>query len=88
MGRNTRKITAQTLDEEITNAGVPQHGNQDPPLEEVANADQAMTIPQALSDRDIMEDFLKMEQSITNQALSITTQGQTMTSTSNREVVP
>ena len=58
MGTNTQNITAQTLDEEITNAGVPPHGNQDPPLEEVGNTDQAMTIPQALSDGDIMEDFL------------------------------
>ena len=41
IGMNTRRSAARRLDEQIANAGVPPHGNQDPSLEEVANDDQA-----------------------------------------------
>ena len=61
MGTNTQNITAQTLDEEITNAGVPPHGNQDPSVEEVANDDQALANLLALSNGDIRKDFFQMD---------------------------
>ena len=45
---NTRREAARRLDEEIANVRVPPHGNQDHPLEEVANDNQAPGKPPAL----------------------------------------
>ena len=59
-----------------------------PPLDEVANDDQAPTNPPTMMDGDIRDAFLQMDQAITTQAQVITTQAQAMTAQDNREVVP
>ena len=65
---NTRRTSARRLDEEKANAGVPSRGNEVPPLEEVANDDQALVNPSPLTDEDISRTFLQMAQAITNNA--------------------
>ncbi|TMX03111.1 hypothetical protein EJD97_018162 [Solanum chilense] len=85
---NTRRTYARTLDEDITNAGVPPRGNQVHLLKEVANNDQVPINPPPLTDGDIKVAFLQMAQVITTQTQAVTTQAQSMTAQANQEVVP
>ena len=48
---NTQRTAARRLDKEISNGGAPPRGNQVPPLEEVANDDQAPVNLPSLTDR-------------------------------------
>ena len=68
IGMNTWRSTARRLDEQIDNAGVPPHGNQDPPLEEVANDDKALVNHPPLIDGDIKAAYLQMAHAFTTQA--------------------
>ncbi|TMX05864.1 hypothetical protein EJD97_006910 [Solanum chilense] len=85
---NTRRTAARELDEEISNAGVPPRGNQVPPLEEVANDDQAHVNPPPLTDGDVRAAFIQMAQVISTQEQVLNTQTQAMTDQDNQEVVP
>ena len=58
IGKSTRRAAPRRLDEDIANTGVPPHGNQYLPLEKVANDDQAMANPTAMTCRDIWESCL------------------------------
>ena len=88
IGNEYSKTDARRLDEEIANARAPPRGNQVPPLEEVPNDDQAPVNPPPLTDGDIRVAFLQMDQAITTQAQTFTTQDQAMMTKANREVVP
>ena len=86
---NTWRNTTRKLEEEIANAGGPPRGNQVPPLEEEFNDDQAPPNPSPLlTDGDIRDALLHMDQDITSQAHVVTTQAQDMTAQENLEVVP
>ena len=65
---NIWRTTAQRLDEEIANAGIPPRGNQVPPLEEVANDDKALVNHPPLIDGDIKAAYLQMAHAFTTQA--------------------
>ena len=60
IGMNTRRNAAWRIDAEIANEWVPPRGNQVPPLEEVANDDQALSNPPAMTNGHIRDDFLQM----------------------------
>ena len=57
---NTRWNAARRLEEEISNAGVPPHGEKVPPLEEDANVEQAPVNPPILMDENIRTALLQM----------------------------
>ena len=80
---NTQRNDERWLGEEIANAGVPPRGLKVPPLEKVANDDQALDNPPSIMDRDIRDAFLKMSQAITTQAQAVTTQDEAMTAQEN-----
>ena len=88
LGMHTRMASAQRLDEEIANEGLPSRGNQDPPLEEVVNDDRALSNPPALSDGDLRVVLLQMAHAISTQAQALTIQAQNMTAQADRMVVP
>ena len=48
---NTQRTATRRLDGEIAHVRAPPRGNQVPPLEEVANDDQAPVNPPSLTDR-------------------------------------
>ena len=85
---NTQTTAARELNEEISNAEVPPRGNQVPPLEEVANHDQAHVNPPPLTDGDVRAAFIQMAQVISAQEKFLNTETQAMTDQHNREVVP
>ena len=76
---NTWRNTAQRLDKEIVNSGVPPRNNHVPPLEEVANDGRAPSSPLALTDGDIRVAFLQISQAITIQTQAVTTQAEAVT---------
>ena len=84
----TRRNAAGRLQEEISNAGVPPHGDQVPFIEKDINVDQAPVNPSPLIDDIIRANLFKMAQAITTQAQSATIQAQAMMAKANREVVP
>ena len=65
---NTRRNATQILEEEISNAGEPLHGDQVPPLEEDAYMEHAPINPPPLTDENIRPTLLQMAQDITTQA--------------------
>ena len=56
---NTPRNAAQRLKEEVANAGAPRHDDQVPPLEENANADQALANPPPKTGVDMGRFLLK-----------------------------
>ena len=78
---NTRRNVAQRVEEEITNAGAPPHGEQVPPLEEDDNIDQSPADPPPLKDGDISDALIQLSQ-------DSTIKYQAMTAKPNRELVP
>ena len=70
---NTQRNAAQILEEEIANAGVPPQGNQNPPLEEEIDDDQALVNPlPTFMDGDIRAGFLHFDHAITTQSHAFT----------------
>ena len=70
----TGRTASRRLDKKISNGGVPPWDNQVPPLEEISNDDQALVNPPPLTDGDLREAFLQMDQDITTQSQAVTTQ--------------
>ena len=81
---NTLRNAAQTLEDEIANAGAPPHGDQVPPLEKDVNAP---VNPSPFTDDNIRASLFQMAQAITTQAQYATTQSQAMAVQANWEVV-
>ena len=75
---NTRRNAARRLEEEISNAGAPPHGDRVPPVEEDANMEHAQVNPPPLTNENI-----RTAQAITTQAQAATTQVQAMTDQAN-----
>ena len=70
IGLNTRRTAASRFGEGVANAG-PQD-NQVPPLEEVAKGDKVSVVPPPMTDGDIREDFLNLDQAMTSKANAFT----------------
>ena len=70
---NSRRTTAQRLDEYIGNAGFPPQCNEIPLFEEFSNDDQAPVSPPPLANGYISGAFLQMSQAIAFHSQSITT---------------
>ena len=85
---NTRRNVAQRVEEEITNAGAPPHGEQVPPLEENANVDQALANTPPMTEVDMRAILDQMVQDMTTQAQAAMVEAQAMTTQANRDVAP
>ncbi|TMW96402.1 hypothetical protein EJD97_007415, partial [Solanum chilense] len=83
---NTRRNAARRLEEEVSNAGAPPHGDQVPLLEEDANVEQAPANPPPVTEVEMRAILAQIAQAITIQAQAATFQAQAMTAQANREV--
>ena len=85
---NTRTNAAQKHEEKVANAGAPPHGEQVPPLDEVANVEQAPANPPSMTEAEMRDILAQMAQSMTTQAQDTTVQAQSMTVQANQEISP
>ena len=85
---NTRRNFAQSIEEEISNAGAAPHGDEVPTLEEGENADQAPVNPPPVMDENIRVVVLQLDKDITTQTQAATAHAQAMMAQANRQVVP
>ena len=85
---NTRRNAVGRLEEKISIAGVLPHGDKVRPLEKDAHIHHAPINPHPLIDENIRTSLLQMSQAITSQSQAATTHFQSMTTQTNREVMP
>ena len=68
----TRRNATRRLEEEVSNARAPPHGNQVPPLQEKGNVDQAPANPPPMTEAYMRAILAQMAQAITTQAQATT----------------
>ena len=82
----TSREAARRVEEDIANARVPPHDNQDHPHEQAPLGDQASVNPLSMMDGHIKEGLKNLYQAMNTQAQVVATQAQAMTAQANREV--
>ena len=85
---NILSNAARRLEEEVSNAGAPPHGDQVPLFEKNANVDQPPANPPPMTEEDIRAILYQISLAINTQAQAATVQSQAMTAQANREIAP
>ena len=85
---NTRRNAARRLEEEVSNAEAPPHGDQVPPLEEDANVEQAPANPPPMMETEMRDIISQIDQAINTQSQDTTVKAQAMKTHANRDISP
>ena len=81
---STRRAAARRVEEDLSNAGVPPQGNQDPPQDNQApQGSQALVIPPTMTDGEIRSSLVTLDKTMTTQAQAVATQAQSIMTQAN-----